>query len=353
MKNATISDVAKLSGVSKSTVSNYLNGNFERMSDETKKKIKNAIDELGYTPSLSARRLSSKNHSKTVCLAIPRNISHLNDTMYYPVIFSALGEEAKKFDYNTLIYSMDSDDINKDTEYLKSLSSSLVDGILLYDLEEDSLAFREFERAGIPYVCVGKIRSVENYNYVASDHGKAMKDALEYFYNLEHKKVAIITEGKSNSVVQTVRSMAFNEFMSEMKDERLDYSYIRINQNESSSDIKLLFNELLNPANRPTAVGITSCFMSQFMDVVKGYGIRIPEDLSVMILEYYKNSNVDEEYQDFTCVESKAEKVTRIAMRKLVKLIDSGKPFESDLVGLKVCVKNSTSKPKKQGGRKL
>lgn len=47
MKNATISDVAKLSGVSKSTVSNYLNGNFERMSDETKKKIKNAIDELG------------------------------------------------------------------------------------------------------------------------------------------------------------------------------------------------------------------------------------------------------------------------------------------------------------------
>ena len=43
MKNATISDVAKLSGVSKSTVSNYLNRNFERMSDETKKKIKNAI----------------------------------------------------------------------------------------------------------------------------------------------------------------------------------------------------------------------------------------------------------------------------------------------------------------------
>ena len=154
-------------------------------------------------------------------------------------------------------------------------------------------------------------------------------------------------------MVQTVRSTAFNEFMSERKEEKLDYSYIRINQNESSSDIKLLFNELLNPANRPTAVGITSCFMSQFMDVVKGYGIRIPEDLSVMILEYYKNSNVDEEYQDFTCVESKAEKVTRIAMRKLVKLIDSGKPFESELVGLKVCVKNSTSKPKKRGGRKF
>ncbi|MFR2694276.1 MAG: hypothetical protein ACLTBV_30490 [Enterocloster bolteae] len=112
---------------------------------------------------------------------------------------------------------MDSDDINKDTEYLKSLSSSLVDGILLYDLEEDSLAFREFERAGIPYVCVGKMLQPENYNLCgASDtRGKAMKDVLEHFYNLEHKKVAIVTEGKSNSVVQTVRSTAFNEFMSE------------------------------------------------------------------------------------------------------------------------------------------
>lgn len=352
MKNATISDVAKLSGVSKSTISNYLNGNFERMSDETKKKIKNAIDELGYTPSLSARRLSSKNHSKTVCLAIPRNISHLNDTLYYPVIFSALGEEAKKFDYNTLIYSMDSDDINKDTEYLKSLSSSLVDGLLIYDLEEDNLTFREFERAGIPYVCVGKIDGQENYNYVASDHGKSMKDVLEYFYNLGHKKTVIVTEGRANSVVETVRYGAFSEFISGRKNESLDYSYIRINQNESISDIKLLFNEMLNPENRPTAVGMISCFMGQFMDVVKEYGLRIPEDLSVVILEYYKNSKVDNEYQDFTRVESRAEKVTRIAMRKLVKLIDGVKPFESELVDLKLCVKNSTSKPKKQGGRK-
>ena len=79
----------------------------------------------------------------------------------------------------------------------------------------------------------------------------------------------------------------------------------------------------------------------------------IKECEAIIQHEYYKNSNVDEEYQDFTCVESKAEKVTRIAMKKLVKLIDSGKPFESELVGLKVCVKNSTSKPKKRGGRKL
>lgn len=349
MKSITISDVAKASGVSKSTISNYLNGNFERMSDETKSKIKNAVEDLGYTPSLSARRLSSKNHSKTVCLAIPRNISHINDTMYYPVVFTSLGEEAKKFDYNTLIYSMDSDDVNKDIDYLKSLSYSLVDGLLLYDLEEGSQPFREFQRAEIPYVCVGKLADVDDYNYVASNHGKVLKDVLKYFMELGHKKAAVITEGKATSVVDTVRKKAFTEFMSDK--ELLDYSYIRINQNESISDIKLLFNELLSPLNRPTAVGVISCYMSQFMDVVRGYGIKIPEELSVVILEYYKESSLDNEYRDFTRVEAKSEKVTRIAMRKLVKLIDEDCSFESELIDLKLCVKNSTSKPKKRGGR--
>lgn len=194
MKNITISDVAKFSGVSKSTVSNYLNGNFARMSDETNKKIRSAIETLGYTPSLSARRLSSKNHSKTICLAIPRNISQLYDSMYYPVVFSAIGDEAKNLGYNILIYSMDTDNQSQTIEYLKSLASSLVDGILLFDLEEGKPIFREFGRAGVPYVCVGKLYNEEDYNYVASDHAGGLKQVLDYFYTFGHKKAAIITE---------------------------------------------------------------------------------------------------------------------------------------------------------------
>ncbi|MEG7531006.1 MAG: substrate-binding domain-containing protein, partial [Hungatella sp.] len=206
-------------------------------------------------------------------------------------------------------------------------------------------------KAGIPYVCVGKFDGIDDYNYVASDHGKAMREVLDYFYNLDHKKVAIITEGKSTSVVESARNRAYREFMSEKEQENLGYTYYRINQNETISDIKLLFNELLNPCNRPTAVAVISYFCGQFMDVVKGYGIKIPEDLSVIILEYYKNDRLGDEYREFTRVDSKAEKVSKIAMRKLLKLIDEDKPFESELVDLKLYVKNSTAKRKKQGGK--
>ena len=54
--NVTIADVSKKARVSKSTVSNYLNGKYERMSEETKNIIRDTIRDLGYTPNLSARR---------------------------------------------------------------------------------------------------------------------------------------------------------------------------------------------------------------------------------------------------------------------------------------------------------
>lgn len=346
MKNITISDVAKFSGVSKSTVSNYLNGNFARMSDETNKKIRSAIETLGYTPSLSARRLSSKNHSKTICLAIPRNISQLYDSMYYPVVFSAIGDEAKNLGYNILIYSMDTDNQSQTIEYLKSLASSLVDGILLFDLEEGKPIFREFGRAGVPYVCVGKLYNEEDYNYVASDHAGGLKQVLDYFYTFGHKKAAIITEGTADGVVEINRNMAFLEFLAENKEIEKQYQYLRINWRHRVSDIKLLFNEMLNPANRPTAICISSCFIDIFMDVVKGYGLQVPGDISVVILEYYKKSKVTEPYSDFSCVESRVEKVSKTALHKLIRSIDTGKPFKSELIPLKLQIKNSSIKPK-------
>jgi len=346
MKNKTILDVAKLSGVSKSTVSNYLNGNFERMSDETNQKIKSAIEALEYTPSLSARRLSSKNHSKTICLAIPRNISQLYDSMYYPVVFSAIGDEAKRLGYNILIYFMDSDNQGQNIEYLKSLASSLVDGILLFDLEEGKLIFREFERSGVPYVCIGKLCNVEDYNYVASDHAGALRQVLNYFYTSGHKKALIITDGTAEGVVEITRNTAFMEFLAGNKEIEKQYQYLRLNWKHRVSDIKLLFNEMLNPANRPTAVCISSCFIDIFMDVVKGYGIQVPEDLSVVILEYYKTSKVMEPYSDFSCVASRVEKVSKTALYKLIRMINTGKPFNSELIPLKLQIKSSSARPK-------
>ncbi|MBR5005066.1 MAG: LacI family DNA-binding transcriptional regulator, partial [Erysipelotrichaceae bacterium] len=56
----TISDIAKLAGVSKTTVSFYLNGKYEKMSEETRQRIEKVIEKTGYEPSVVARSLNFK-----------------------------------------------------------------------------------------------------------------------------------------------------------------------------------------------------------------------------------------------------------------------------------------------------
>ena len=59
-RKVTINDIAEIAGVSKATVSFYLNGKYEKMSEKTYLRIQKAIEETGYNPSVAARSLNAK-----------------------------------------------------------------------------------------------------------------------------------------------------------------------------------------------------------------------------------------------------------------------------------------------------
>lgn len=90
MKKVTISDVAKHAGVSKSTVSQYLNGRYDYMSEHTQKKIEATIKALNYHPNIVARSLTQKK-TYTVGVIVANNLrirysSRSYDERYYEVV---------------------------------------------------------------------------------------------------------------------------------------------------------------------------------------------------------------------------------------------------------------------------
>lgn len=327
---ATISDVANYAGVSKSTVSNFLNGKYERMTKDTKNKITEAIRELEYVPSLSARRLSAKNVSKTICLVIPGNMFHLCDAMYYPTVFRAVGKIAEEEGYNVLLYTRGSRDKNSEEEYLKSLAQSLVDGFIIFDLEKNDLYFKEFEKIGIPYICVGKILDYEDYPYVASDHEKSMKDMLEYLYRLNHKKIGIIGEDE-NSVVEITRAHAVEVFLHDKQDPALECQYIHITQKTNEMEIFRYCQQMFQGSEIPDAVIVSSTFLFLCVQAITGRGLNIPGDVSIIVFEHYKQ-NRNSGDKNFTRVESKAEQISRLAFRKLLdQIMNPGEKIVSHL----------------------
>lgn len=60
MKKLTINEIAERAGVSKTTVSFYLNGKTNKMSEETKQRIQHIVDETGYEPNAAARAMKAK-----------------------------------------------------------------------------------------------------------------------------------------------------------------------------------------------------------------------------------------------------------------------------------------------------
>lgn len=340
----TISDVAKRAGVSKSTVSNYLNEKYGKMSAETKKAIESTIRELGYTPNLSARRLPNKEKSKTICLIIPGSLTRVFDSFYYPTVFSAIENISEKLKYNMLIYSRKAFDKDNEMSFLKGMAAAIVDGYIIFDLSAEDLFFKEFEEAGIPYVCCGKIEGYEDYRYVASDHKKAIKDAMEHLFLLGHRKIGIFTQNDS-SVVEQTRKKGIEEICEKYAVEEKNLTYIEFPAESSDQKIYDIWMEHLKQERRPTAYIISTAIRQQFQLAAQTLGLSIPEDISYVNIEYYRRSNSEEENQ--TRVVSKADIVAETAFKKLLRVIyNPASEFESQMVPLEITAGETTAVPK-------
>ena len=258
-KKVTIAEVAKRAGVSKTTISNYLNKRYDRMKEETKDKIQEAIDALGYIPSISARRLSAKEKSKTVGLIIPGNLANVFDTMYFPQVFDSVGKAAEKQGYSVLIYAQNSKKLGgEQMEYLLGLGKSLVDGFLIFSLTpKDRDISKEFEKNKIPCMWE-KSKGYDDYNYVATDRAQAVKEAVDYLVQLGHEKIAMLTEdkvsGSRGKLFQPIKRL-WNS-MGSLTERTITTAFLA----EIAENAERVFNEMLQKKNVPVHLSFSKSY---------------------------------------------------------------------------------------------
>ena len=120
---ATIVDVAKIVGVTPTTVSRVIN-NRGYISEKTKKKVFEAMKELNYQPNEIARSLTKKK-TNTIGIIVP-HISH----PYFSKLISNLENQASKKGYKIMLCNS-KEEVKKEQEYLDMFKSNRVDGIIL------------------------------------------------------------------------------------------------------------------------------------------------------------------------------------------------------------------------------
>lgn len=155
----TISDVAKLAGVSTATVSHTIN-NTRYVSAETKKRVYAAIDSLGYTPDASARSFRT-GKKKTVGFIVPDITNPFFSTM-----IEAVEQFLAKEGYRLIIANSKEDEAREESN-LRMLSAGLVDGLLVASTMKDFEKFDTIIPNGFPVVLVDRVFSTKKYSSVS------------------------------------------------------------------------------------------------------------------------------------------------------------------------------------------
>ncbi|MFY4775659.1 LacI family DNA-binding transcriptional regulator [Metabacillus sp. RGM 3146] len=272
MKKVTLADVASLSGVSKSTVSQYLNQRFEYMSKATKQKIEEAIEELDYQPNYLARSLKQKRTS--MIGVIVANIMHQMSTE----ISRAIEDYFNKHDIHAIICNAD-DDPEKEKQYIEMLRAKQVDGLIIFPTGQNVSLYQKMEEEEYPVVFMDRLVEGIYIPSVVVNNAEATYEAASHLIKEGHEKIVIMTPPLTISP-RVERVAGFKKAMAE---HQLNAeSVISAEISEIQKEMKMLFLK----EDAPTAmIAGNDRVLMEMLAFFKREKIAIPEKVSLIVFD--------------------------------------------------------------------
>ncbi len=272
---STISDVAKLAGVSAMTVSRVIN-NSGYISRETRSRVEAAIAELAYVPNALGRQLRSK---QTKMLALV-----LSDIMnpFFTTIARGVEDVAGARGFSVMFCNTDESE-TKEAQYLLMLVQRQVDGVLLVPASGSGKSLRMLSSHKMPVVVLDRRIQSRHVDSVRSDSEAGAHTLTEHLIGLGHRRIAVLTGRRSVSTsvdrVAGCRRALLDAGLG------LDDDLVRFGE-YNQVDGHRIAQEILAVYPRPTAIFAANNFIAiGAMRALREAGLRVPEDMSIVAFD--------------------------------------------------------------------
>ena len=196
--SVTIKDVAKLAGVSPSTVTRVVQ-NKSTISEETKKRVRKAMKELNYHPNLNARSLVSS-YTQVIGLVLPDDSDAFYQNPFFPSVLRGIAQVASEHQYAIQI-ATGKDEKERMTAISQMVHGRRVDGLIFLYAQENDPLIRMVSEAQFPFLILGKSLS-PFIPLVDNDNVQAGFDATEYFIKKGCRHIAFLGGTKKLFVTQ-------------------------------------------------------------------------------------------------------------------------------------------------------
>ncbi len=311
MVTVTIYDVAREAGVSMATVSRVVNNN-PNVKPQTRKKVFEAIEKLGYRPNAVARGLASKK-TTTVGVVIP-DIS--NGT--FAEVARGIEDIATMYHYNIILCNADKKK-DKEIRVINTLLEKQVDGLLFMGGTVTDEHMQAFRTASVPIVLCATTDESDTYPSVDIDHQAAAFDAVNALIEQGHRRIAMISGTLEDPLNGYARFQGYKQALSQA-DIPFSEDLVRVGnyRYESGQEATQYF---LSLKDKPTAIFAATDEMAiGAIHTIKDNGLQVPDHISVISVNNTRMASMVR--PQLTAVAQPMYDIGAVSMRLLTKLMN-------------------------------
>jgi LacI family transcriptional regulator len=277
MKKITIESVAQRAGVSIAAVSYALSGK-RKISPKVSEKIKKAIKELGYKPSVLARNLASKKTWTVGLYTSPTK--NIREDVFFNSLLAGILDNLHENKYQLHLYA---DYLNEVDENHSDLSMTQpIDGALIMNPRINDAYLDYLKKQEIPFVVIGTPEEPERIFYVDADLASAAYTATKYLLSKGHRNILFIN-GPANYTqsLQHIRgsTAALNEYGRELESEAM--IHIPMLEEEAYGVLRSIGTDLKKYS---AILAFHDVFSFGIMSHLKENLIRVPDDMAYISL---------------------------------------------------------------------
>ncbi|MCG3863315.1 MULTISPECIES: HTH-type transcriptional repressor PurR [unclassified Photobacterium] len=270
---ATIKDVARMAGVSTTTVSHVINKT-RFVAEATQQKVLAAVDELNYAPSAVARSLKC-NTTRTIGMLVTKSTNP-----FFAEVVHGVEEYCYGAGY-TLILCNTEGNLEKQRDYLRMLSEKRVDGLLVMCSDLDQMLLDLLERKNdLPMVIMDWGPESPHTDNILdnAEHGGYI--ATKHFIENGHKKIGCLSGQVDKSTCQE-RLKGFRKAMAEA-DLTVNDDWLLEGDFECESAVDAA-QKFIAMEDRPTAIFCFNDIMAMaLISTFEQAGLRVPDDISII-----------------------------------------------------------------------
>ncbi len=267
----TIADVARIAGVSVSTVSRILNDKPD-VSSDTRQRVQQVIDELGYAPHALAQRLAAS-RSRSIALIFPLTDRIDRGEVATFIVQTAFAAEKEHYLFSLLAAP------TSENRLLSLYRSAQVEGVILMEVHMEDRRVELLRQYGYPFVMIGRTADNTGLSFIDFDFAQAITQAVDHLVELGHRRIAFLNSEalRQQGYGPAVRS--FQGYVSSREQHSVDLIYL------GAETIQDAVAALADTRVSAVVIGVHTVQIPEFLYATAKHGYRIPEDLSIVCLQ--------------------------------------------------------------------